>query len=158
MLGRRLSALVPMSGGSSMQGDSATLGDVEKLEHESEISDGARSTESATDASDTAGDVKGASSIRLGGGIMMSPIGRWNAMAGRAKDNGCSLSSKSSPHRTVPSRRMTRRRRRFIPPFHQFLTALSLRPLKRRAISAQRLPISPTSRSMMMPSSGVMGS
>jgi hypothetical protein len=34
------------------------------------------------------------------------------------------------------------RRRRFWPPFHQFFTALSLRPGSFRAISAQRFPMS----------------
>ncbi len=34
------------------------------------------------------------------------------------------------------------RRRRFMPPFHQFFTALSLRPGSFRAISAQRFPMS----------------
>ena len=56
------------------------------------------------------------------------------------------------------SRRTTSRRRRFIPPFHQFFTALSLRPGSCLAISAQRLPRLRTSCSIFSPSSGVMGS
>jgi hypothetical protein len=43
-------------------------------------------------------------------------------------------------------------------PFHQFLTALSLRLPSRRAISAHRLPISLTMRSIIKPSSVEMGS
>lgn len=50
------------------------------------------------------------------------------------------------------------RRLRFMLPFHQFLTALSLRLPRRRAISAQRLPISFTMRSIKSPSSAEMGS
>ena len=50
------------------------------------------------------------------------------------------------------------RRLRFMLPFHQFLTALSLRFPSRRAISAQRLPISLTMRSIMRPSSAEIGS
>lgn len=50
------------------------------------------------------------------------------------------------------------RRLRFMFPFHQFLTALSLRFPNRRAISAQRLPISLTMRSIMRPSSAEIGS
>jgi hypothetical protein len=48
--------------------------------------------------------------------------------------------------------------RLFWPPFHQFFTALSLRPLSLRAISAHLLPISATIFSIISPSSGVMGS
>jgi hypothetical protein len=47
---------------------------------------------------------------------------------------------------------------RFMLPFHQFLTALSLRLPSRRAISAHRLPISLTMRSIIKPSSVEMGS
>jgi hypothetical protein len=42
-------------------------------------------------------------------------------------------------------------------PFHQFFTALSLRFPSRLAISAQRLPISVTMRSIIKPSSAEMG-
>lgn len=131
---------------------------MEKFELESEIRDGASPIESGTETSETAGEVSGASTVRLDGGIMIVRTGRSKVLTGLAKDNGSILSSKSSPDRLAPSRRTTSRRRRFIPPFHQFFTALSLRPRRRRAISAQRLPISPTSRSMTIPSSGVMGS
>lgn len=49
-------------------------------------------------------------------------------------------------------------RLRFMLPFHQFLTALSLRFPSWRAISAQRLPMLFTMRSIMRPSSAEIGS
>lgn len=51
-------------GGSSIAGDVARRGEIEKVEPLSEIRDGAPSTDSALDASDTDGDGRGAS---LGG-------------------------------------------------------------------------------------------
>ena len=75
---------------------------------------------------------------------------------GRAGGSGCCGGAGSSPSETwrrLLSRRSPSRFRRFMPPFHQFLTALSLRPGSCRAISAQRFPICATSRSMCSPSS-----
>lgn len=51
-------------GGSSREGEDATLGEMEKLEPVSEIKDGAPSIDSARDASDTEGDGRGAQILR----------------------------------------------------------------------------------------------
>jgi hypothetical protein len=71
-LGLRLSARVPISGGSSMDGDAGILGDTEKEEAESETSDGAPSAESAREVSDASdGDGRGASKLLLMGEIVL---------------------------------------------------------------------------------------
>ena len=79
--------------------------------------------------------------------------GVWGVSSCSSIDSATSHSSWASARGRRPSLRLL-----FIPPFHQFFTALSLRPCSLLAISAQRFPISPTSLSMTTPSSGVMGS
>lgn len=67
---------------------------------------------------------------------------------------GCRASGPVASLRACASRAL---RRRFAPPFHQFLIALSLLPFKCRAISAHRFPYFATKSSITRPSSGVMG-
>lgn len=67
-------------------------------------------------------------------------------------------SSNALGHSVDVLHRRMRRRLRFILPFHQFFTALSLRAWRLLAISAQRFPISPTRRSIWSPSSVLIGS
>jgi hypothetical protein len=60
-LGLRVSRLKGLRGGSSIPGDEANRGDMEKAEPLSETSEGAPSTDSALEASDTAGEGRGPS-------------------------------------------------------------------------------------------------
>lgn len=129
------------------------------LELESETSDGGVPTESTIETSEATGDTIGISIIPECDGMRMVFGACETEPTVRSKCKWSSLSSSDSglPRRPV-SRQTLIRCRRFMLPFHQFFTALSLLPRKRRAISAQRLPISPTSLSINAPSSGVMGS
>lgn len=54
--GLRASRRLNERGGSSSEGEDATLGEMEKLDPVSEIKEGAPSSDSALDASDTEGD------------------------------------------------------------------------------------------------------
>jgi len=60
-LGLRVSRLKELRGGSSMPGEEANRGDMENAEPLSETSEGAPSTDSALDASETAGEGRGPS-------------------------------------------------------------------------------------------------
>jgi hypothetical protein len=62
-LGRLVSRVKEFRGGSSIAGDVAKRGEIENVEPLSEIRDGAPSTDSALDASDTDGDGSGASLV-----------------------------------------------------------------------------------------------
>ncbi len=62
-LGLRLSRLKWFRGGSSIPGEEARRGDIEKAEPLSETSDGAPSTDSALDPSETAGEGRGPSGL-----------------------------------------------------------------------------------------------
>jgi hypothetical protein len=124
----------------------AKRGDIEKADPLSETSEGAPSTDSALDPSETAGEGRGPSGpCRQGKPEGVRSSGR---PRGLANDSGWAHSSKVVVGCVDVLRRRTRRRRRFMLPFHQFLTALSLRPWSLRAISAHRFPISPTMRSI----------
>ena len=155
-LGLRLSRWKGFRGGSSIPGEEAKRGDIEKADPLSETSEGAPSTDSALDPSETAGEGRGPSGPCRHGkpdGVRLRGRPR-----GLANDSGWARSSKLVVSCVDVLRRRTRRRRRFMLPFHQFLTALSLRPWSLRAISAHRFPISPTMRSICKPSSGLIGS
>lgn len=65
-LGRLVSREKEFRGGSSIAGDVAKRGEIENVEPLSEIRDGAPSTDSALDASDTDGDGSGASLVGRG--------------------------------------------------------------------------------------------
>jgi len=136
---------MPWRGGSSRPGDGAMRGEREKLEPESEISEGAPSMESDLETSDVDGDGRDEFMCRCCAEQSAEMV---SGRAGRANERDCDLSSKSLGRLDEAPRRTTRRRRRFMLPFHQFLTALSLRPCSLLAISAHRLPISATRRSI----------
>jgi hypothetical protein len=85
-LGLRLSRLKGFRGGSSIPGEEARRGDIEKAEPLSETSDGAPSTDSALEPSETAGEGRGPSGpCRHGNpeGVRLRGVPR-----GLAKDNG----------------------------------------------------------------------
>jgi len=103
---------------------------MEKVEPESETRDGAPSMESALETSDVDGDGRDDSMCRRWFEKSAEMVRGWcmEAPAGRAKERASDLSSKSAGPLEEALRRTTRRLRRFMLPFHQFLTALSLRP------------------------------
>ena len=146
----RLGLLVSLKeprGGSSSEGEAANRGETEKVVPLSETRDGAPSIDSAREASETDGDGSGISVPRWDE-KPDEEIARGRVSAGLAKERVCDRSSKLLWQCDDVLRRSTSRRRRFMLPFHQFFTALSLRPCSLRAISAQRFPISATNRSI----------
>ena len=88
-LGRRLSARVPIKGGSSMAGEAGISGEVEKVEAESDTSEGAPSPESLRETSEKAeGEGSGVSRCVLGGErTVVVMVALVEAAEGRAKES-----------------------------------------------------------------------
>lgn len=150
---------IPFKGGSSMPGDSKALGEIDKVDPESETSDGAASNESALETSEVEGEGRDISvCLRFGEKCGLTVRACCRGARGRVKDQGSVVLSYRSGQGVAALRRTTRRLLLFMLPFHQFFTALSLRPSSLRAISAHRFPISATRRSIKRPSSGLIGS
>jgi len=85
---------MPFRGGSSMLGDGKALGEVDKIDPESETSDGAASIESALETSDVEGDGREISvCLRLGEKSGVTVRVCWRGARGRAKDQGSDVSS-----------------------------------------------------------------
>jgi hypothetical protein len=93
-LGRlELEYSMPFSGGSSMPGDGKALGEMDKVDPESETSDGAASIESALETSDVEGDGRGISlCLRFGEKSEVTVRACWRGARGRAKDQGSEAS------------------------------------------------------------------
>ena len=92
-LGLLVSRAKEFKGGSSIAGEVAKRGEIENVEPWSEIRDGAPSTDSALDASDTDGEGSGASLVGRDTHDE-DVIGRGRFSAGLAKERGCDRSSK----------------------------------------------------------------
>lgn len=92
-LGRLASRANECRGGSSIAGEVAKRGEIENVEPWSEMRDGAPSTDSALETSDTEGEGSGASVCgRDAYEEDMMDCGRFSV--GLAKDSGCDRSSK----------------------------------------------------------------
>jgi hypothetical protein len=85
---------MPFSGGSSMPGDDKALGEMDKVDPESETSDGAVSIESAFETSDVDGDGRDVSlCLRFDEKSGVTVRACWIGTRGRAKDQGSAVSS-----------------------------------------------------------------
>jgi len=115
-------------GGSSNDGEGAKRGETERVELLSEMSDGAPSSDPALEISEDEGEGKDISDGRRNceyEEVMLSELSRISGV--RMIEGRCAVSSHSLFRNEFPLR-TTDLRRLFMLPFHQFLTALSLRP------------------------------